>query len=138
MIGRNIPHFGLTKESDWTSTASAVGLFFYRLSVSIDSAFHYRKTGELITDQGVNHIVCDELGLNIDQFEELFAKGANIVEHDEDLAEFYEDFTRRCGQMLSTLGFTVEEIDQIADHVDEVDNTVDLLNELWNLPEADS
>ena len=138
MIGRNIPHFGLNKETDWTTTASAVGLFFYRLSVSIDSAFHYRHTGELISDDGVNHIVCDELGLNIAEFEELFAKGAEIVESNEDLAEFYEDFTRRCGQMLSALGFTEEEIDMIADKVDETDNTVDLLNELWNLPEADA
>lgn len=137
MIGRDIPHFGLTKDADWTATGTAVALFFYRLSVSIETAFHYRQTGELISDKAVNHIVCEELGINIDQFEELFAKGANIVEHDEKLYEFYEDFSRRCGQMLASLGFTEDEVDRIADHVDETDDTVDLLNELWNLPTVD-
>lgn len=137
MIGRDIPHFGLSKDSDWTTVGSAVALFFYRLSVSIDTAVHYRKTGELITDQGVNHIVCGELGISLAEFEELFAKGAEIVEHDETLAGFYEDFVRRCGQMLASLGFTEEEVDKIADSVDAVDANLALLNELWEQPSVE-
>lgn len=137
MIGRNIPKFGLTKESDWNNTGTSIALFFYRLSVSIDTAIHYRYTGELITDEGANHIVCDELGLTLEHFAELFDKGASIVEQDETLAGFYEQFTRSCGKVLADLGFTDDEITSIADRVDVVDAELTLLNELWEQPSVE-
>lgn len=135
MISEGRPNFGLNPESDWSDPKNAVAVYFYRLSQLVLVTDHYNTTGELILDSTASQMVCDDLKLTMVQFEELFVKGAQIIDRDPNLNEFHEDFHRRTQIVLEQMGIDLE---ALGDHMEQAETQGEadlaLLNELWALP----